>query len=390
MSPRALITVAVLAALLAAAAPAAAKLRAGPSGLGFYSAPSPLPGKKHGDLIWSRRESGSDALAGARSNRLVLYRSAGLAGPVAVSGSVALPKGRPPKGGWPVISWAHGTTGLADQCAPTRNGALTLYIHPLLQSWLKHGWAVVRTDYEGLGTPGEVHPYLIGASEGRAVLDIVRAARQLDRRIGRQVVIAGHSQGGHAALWATALAPKYTPELRVRGTDAFAPASHIAEQVPFVTALTAPNTGLSVLAMQITRGLDLARPSLAVRAALTEFAASRFGLVDTRCEGDLGAPDAFGDVVPAGLFKPSTDFAPFAAALNELVDPEGLTIRTPVRIDQGAADTTVLPAFSQQTAHAYRAAGTPTTYRTWPGATHGNVTAAAAKASTAWIKRRLR
>ena len=57
------------------------------------------------------------------------------------------------------------------------------YAYPLLQRWLKAGYAVVRTDYEGLGTPG-AHPYLIGASEGRAMLDMVRAARKLDRRLG--------------------------------------------------------------------------------------------------------------------------------------------------------------------------------------------------------------
>jgi dipeptidyl aminopeptidase/acylaminoacyl peptidase len=75
------------------------------------------------------------------------------------------------------------------------------YDHALLNRWLKAGYAVVQTDYEGLGTPGD-HPYLIGVSEGRSVLDMVRAARKLDSSLGKRVVIAGHSQGGHAALWA--------------------------------------------------------------------------------------------------------------------------------------------------------------------------------------------
>lgn len=182
---------------LSATASAAKKPKQGPAGAAFYAGKG---GKKHGDLIWWRKETGSDALKNASSNRLVLYRSQGVGKNVAVSGSVAVPKGRAPKGGWPVITWAHGTTGLADSCAPTVNGDLTAYIHPLLQTWLKKGWAVVRTDYEGLGTPGSVHPYLIGKSEGQGVLDIVRAARQLDPRIGRKVVISGHSQGGQAAL----------------------------------------------------------------------------------------------------------------------------------------------------------------------------------------------
>src|SRR5436305_1920461 len=174
MLPR--VTLLLLAALLLAASPAsAARVRKGPAGTAFYTPPSPLPGKTHGDLIWARKLTGQPALAPAASNQLVLYRSTGVNGkPVAVSGTVSLPKGKAPKGGWPVITWAHGTTGIADACAPSLIG--TVYDSPLLNKWLKAGYAVVRTDYEGLGTPAEPHPYLIGASEGRSVLDIVRAA----------------------------------------------------------------------------------------------------------------------------------------------------------------------------------------------------------------------
>ena len=79
-----------------------------------------------------------------------------------------------------------------------------------MNSWLKAGYAVVRTDYEGLGVPNVTHPYLIGVSEGRSVLDMVRAARKLDTTIGKNVVLAGHSQGGHAVLWANSHRPRST------------------------------------------------------------------------------------------------------------------------------------------------------------------------------------
>src|SRR5439155_8955103 len=117
---------------------------------------------KHGALISAHRLSGQAALKPAASNRLLLYRSASVDGsPTDVSGTLAMPKGTAPRGGWPVITWAHGTTGIADKCAPTRAPNNGNYDHPLLQRWLKAGYAVVRTDYEGLGTPGP-HPYLIG------------------------------------------------------------------------------------------------------------------------------------------------------------------------------------------------------------------------------------
>jgi hypothetical protein len=136
----------------------------------------------------------------------VKYRSVGVDGKaINVSGVVSLPKGKPPKNGWPVITYDHGTTGIADQCAPSRDSlsnpahVYNSYAYPLLNRWLKAGYAVVRTDYQGLGTAG-AHQYLVGVAEGRSTLDIVRAARKLDKRVGNRFAIAGHSQGGHAAL----------------------------------------------------------------------------------------------------------------------------------------------------------------------------------------------
>src|SRR6185437_8751422 len=96
------------------------------------------------------------SLSKAKRTTLVLYRSTSFDGkPIAVSGTVAIPKGNPPPGGWPVVSWAHGTTGIADECAPTRlaGDRSANYVRTELDTWLSKGYAVVRTDYEGLGTP---------------------------------------------------------------------------------------------------------------------------------------------------------------------------------------------------------------------------------------------
>jgi pimeloyl-ACP methyl ester carboxylesterase len=379
--------VAVAASLLIVSA-APAKPRRGPSGAAFYRVPSPLPGKKHGDLIWWRKASRVGALVGARSNRLVLYRSRGVAGRIAVSGIVSVPRGKPPRGGWPVISWGPGGTGIADRCAVTRNRRLLRFWSPLYESSLKRGYAVVITDYEGRGTPRWVFPAFNGPSEGRGVLDIVRAARRLDRRIGRRVIVGGHSQGGQAALFAASLAPRYTPELKVRGTAALAPTSHTGELFPALVTIKTPNPAISTALMITLRGLDLARPSLHVREALSDTANARYGLLDRRCVDEL--PVSFGGIAPADLFKPGIDFAPFVRALERLSDPENLTIRTPVRIDQGTADTGVLPVFTEQMVDAYRARGTRVTYKTHEGADHDGVVKAAAEDATAWISRRLR
>jgi pimeloyl-ACP methyl ester carboxylesterase len=388
----------LLCLLLAVLAPASAtaKIRIGPQGIAFYTPPSPLPGSNHGDLIWQRDLTGTPALSpkSAGLNRLLLYRSVGAAGqPVAVSGVLSLPKGKAPSGGWPVVTWAHGTTGIADICAPSRDGAanpahtLISYAYPLLRSWLKRGYAVLRTDYEGLGTPGD-HPFLVGDSEGRDVLDIVRAARQVDRRISKKIVIAGHSQGGQAALFAASLAPAWTPELQVRGTIAFAPVTHLSEQLPIVRALKDPSP-LTAFAVMIARGIDLADPSLNVPGLLSEKAAPLYPQVNQRCLAQLRQPDSFGTIAPAEIFREDADLEPAAQALDARDDAENLTIKTEIRVEQGTADTTVFPAFTDQTVKAYQDRGMPVVYKKYDGATHGGIVTAAAGDATTWLSTRL-
>src|SRR3954467_14480068 len=223
---------------------------------------------KHGQLLQSRKLTGEPALTSAGKNWLVKYRSVGVDGKaITVSGVVSLPKGNAPKKGWPVISYDHGTTGIADQCAPSRDATdnpahpYNSYVYPLLNRWLKAGYAVVRTDYQGLGSGG-IHEYLNGVAEGRSTLDVVRAARKVNPKISKRLAISGHSQGGHAALWGAFLAPKYTPELKLRGTVAFAPASHISELVSLVKTQKSPGGGLSSEAALVLRGVDDFNPGL--------------------------------------------------------------------------------------------------------------------------------
>ncbi|HEX5910028.1 MAG TPA: lipase family protein [Thermoleophilaceae bacterium] len=376
---------------LVAAAPASAattKPLKAPSGLAFYKPPAKLPGKTHGDVIWSRPATGKSRLSGA-GTRLVLYRSVGARGkPVAVSGLVSVPRGKAPKGGFPVISWAHGTTGIADKTAPTRLAGASEYIRTsLLEAWIKKGYAVVRTDYEGLGTPG-VHPYLIGRSEGRSVLDIVRAARELDDDVSGRLAISGHSQGGHAALFAAALAPRWTPELTLRGTAPFAPASQLDEQVPLVRALKAPGP-LSVLVGLIGAGIDAGEPQVRLRTLLSPRALAVLPQADQRDMGELARPDSFGGIAPADLFRPDADPSALVRALAKN-DPSDLKIRTPVRVEQGTADNTVIPVFTDKMVATLRKAGTPLIYVKTKGQSHTGIVRATAPDVRRWIDSKLK
>ena len=100
-----------------------------------------------------------------------------------MSGIIVVPDGDAPAEGRPVLSWAHGTTGIADECAPSKDPAAQRHRARRARS-SSAAWCSSATDYEGLGTPGR-HPYIVGESEGRGTLDIVRAAQQLERPHGR-------------------------------------------------------------------------------------------------------------------------------------------------------------------------------------------------------------
>lgn len=379
-----------VAAVFAFAPAAGAKA---PPGDAFYTPTSSLKDKTHGDVIWARPQAADSnmRLDGAARNTLVLYVAQGLDGkPVPVSGSVAVPKGRAPKGGWPVVTWAHGSVGLADQCAPTRvprsTDTYTTDLRSQFSALLRAGYAVVATDYEGLGTPG-LHPYLVGSSEGRSVLDVVRAARKLERGIGKSVAILGHSQGGHAALWAASLAPRYTPELRVRETIAYAPASHISEQSDLLKVLKDPSP-LSGLIASIFRGVDLAFPSLNVKSYLSDKAAALYPEVDVKCLDQLYGPETFGGIAPSELLRQGVDVKPLLKAADKS-DPENLKIKTRLYVLQGTSDLTVIPLFTDQLVNELKAKGTPITYKKLSGVGHGPLVQAARKVTRAYLKKRL-
>ncbi|WP_084530165.1 hypothetical protein [Nocardia crassostreae] len=171
MSRRFAVTVAAAVAGAGIAGAPASAAPVGADALALYSAPVDRVAGAHGSVIQLRPLTGDPGLAGAR-NYLALYRSVDMQGrPVAVSGTIAVPDGAPPPGGWPLVSWGHGTTGVADVCAPSRDTSAdfpahdyTSLVRRVQERWVAAGYAVVQTDYQGLGTPGP-HGYLIGSAE---------------------------------------------------------------------------------------------------------------------------------------------------------------------------------------------------------------------------------
>ena len=163
------------------------------------------------------------------SKTLMTYKMLGVDGAeVEATTLVFTPKTVPPTNGWPIVVWAHGTTGVADKCAPSTLGLGETAT--LIESLLEEGYVVVAPNYEGLGSAGN-HPFLNLKSEAYSITDAVVATRkylkdQLGKKVSDQWVSIGHSQGGHAVLGAAQYASR--AQLNYKGTVAIAPASNLA------------------------------------------------------------------------------------------------------------------------------------------------------------------
>ncbi|MFE2959025.1 alpha/beta hydrolase family protein [Nocardia tengchongensis] len=366
----------------------------------YVPAADRIPGA-HGSVIQLRPLTGDPALAGAR-NYLMVYRSIDMQGnPVAVSGTLAVPDSTAPPGGWPLISWAHGTTGVADGCAPSQDTSpdfpahdYTSMVRRVQERWVAAGYAVAQTDYQGLGTPGP-HGYLIGTAEQRAVTDMARAARQIDPDVGTRWVAMGHSQGGQAAVFTDAQAQQWAPELQLLGAVALAPASHqglglqasqlattagVAGAVSPLTGGTVSFLPLIIRGAQTVSDLDTTR-------ILTPRAQSMLDQADTRCIGQLRQPDSWGGLSAEDVFPHAGDAATLTRVLNEN-DPSTLSFTQPLLVLQGRSDTVVPAAATDAMVVQQRAGGQPVQYRVYPGADHRGVLDASFDDALAWVDSR--
>ncbi len=278
---RALPVLLLLASLAVVRAATPASAASAPPGDAFYVPPNPLPAGSPGDVIWSRPAAAPLTTAKAWQ---VLYLSTTVQGtPTAVSGTVLVPTA-PFPGTRPLVAYAAGTQGWGDQCAPSKSIAGGVFDELFaVDNLLAKGWAVVVTDYPGLGTPGP-HLYNVGIAEGYAVLDSLRAAARLPEAglsATAPVAIEGYSQGGGAADWAAQQQPRYAPELRLAGVagggtpaDLQAVAANINGTVWFAFL------GGSAL------GFDAAYPSVDLNRYLTDAGKAALAQLSQECQAE--------------------------------------------------------------------------------------------------------
>lgn len=356
----------------------------------FYDTPSQLPSEP-GTLIRYDAYRGF-VPAGLTAYRIYYTTTDEQGRVVPSSGVLAVPSESASPA--PLVTWAHGTVGVARACAPSlADNAFALDSLPAVDLLADLGWAMVATDYPGMGAQG-AFPYLIGQGEGRAVLDAARAARQVPRvSLGQQTVVWGHSQGGHGALWAGQLAASYAPDLDVVGTAAISPAADPMAMARSV--LAHPDAlGASLAVSYVVDSYTTYYDGLDVDAVVAPSARSLVREAASRCTGQGGTLVT----VLAGLsvardqpiVRDGAVDGPFGTRLTANVahGPWG----APVFIGQGNADEVV--PFRLTTAYVGQlcAAGQPLEFRSYAGDDHMSVLARGSRLNSdlvAWTTDRL-
>jgi hypothetical protein len=344
----------------------------------FYAVPDPLPPGPPGALIRAVPIAGLSVLPDSRA-WAILYHSRDFHGrDVAVSGVVVAPPGAAPPGGRPVVVWGHGSAGLADRCAPSHGGLMGTF-GPWLGGLLQQSLVVAATDYQGLGTPGLARS-VIGLSAGHAVLDVARAAQGLDGAgAGGRVVLDGHSEGGHAVLWAAELAAAYAPELQVLGVAASAPGAELAATLKL--ARDRPTTVTSGAMLIAVAWSDAYRLPLDVLTPAGRKAVDR---VRSTCLEELAKdPEQVAVRLSDLLTTP-----PWPALLARNTPGHAAT-PAPIFLAQGADDDRVTPAATRALVQRLCRLGDTVELRTYQLTGHFDIPKVAAADVAAWIADRL-
>jgi pimeloyl-ACP methyl ester carboxylesterase len=280
------------------------------------------------------------------------------------------------------VVWGHGTTGIADRCAPSVNhDVFWPEAKAAIAALLGKGWTVAAPDYPGLGTPG-AHPYLIGASAARSMIDSVKAARILDPALSTQYVVDGHSQGGQGALFAGELASTYDGPLVLRGVAALAPASNLDVLAQGIAGT--PGQGYLVMALY---GLSAVDPSVNPDTLLAAPARQRTPVLQSGCLYQILA--AYESLAPEELLVGGALPPSVIAKLGRYGNPGQTRSSAPILVVHGTEDEAV-PYFvsAELLVPLLRTKAPSVDFITVPGGTHdGTVTVTAGQVAT-WIAAR--
>ena len=293
----------------------------------FYDTPDPLPFGKSGELIhfepFDEYHLSSDF-----SVFRILYHSRSPHGKdVAVSGVVIVPDGAPPAGGWPVIAWAHDFAGSARACAPSL--LKNLNEGPLLSMYVNAGYAVVATDYAGLGT-NSAHAALDMRSNAVDVINSIPAARAAVPELGSRWVVAGYSQGGLVSVGVSE-AQDELDDQNYLGALAISGVANPSELYPHLAE--GPSRALL---LYLAAGIKAVFPNFRVDEMLAEKAIPIYSQIQRSCDTSLGQSLAVNE-----MMKPDWQNNRYAKDFFARNAPGSTTARGPLLLISGDDDPEV-------------------------------------------------
>jgi hypothetical protein len=343
----------------------------------FYNTPSTFSKNgKPGDLIRWENFDGYAVPPGVKATR-ILYGTKTSGGALAVSSGVVLvPPGEAPKEGWPVIAWAHGTSGVNRECAISLT-AMGFAMYRIPNSHLKNGYAVVATDYAGLGSDSAV-AYMDRIGNAWDVIYSVKAAQKAVPSLGQRWLAIGHSAGAHAMRGVAELQahindPSYLGIVSLSGLqDSRDPMVFISKNNP-------------VLAIFICISVKELYPAFEYKDVLTEKGLELFEQVKSRCQGPgFGRPER-SSIIGSEALKKDWDLNPYIDKYFKMDETGQERYKGPalVLIGENEKPYTLKndPAVTQRMCQQ----GMDVLLKIIPGANHGSLLFRAIEDQTKWI-----
>ena len=327
----------------------------------------------------------ADAPAGTRAWRVQYWTTNGSGQRLAVTGIVAAPMEAIPPRPRRVIAWTHGAWGVAEKCAPSLSPNFFEYSAGM--NAVRNGYVVVAPDYIGLASP-TMHPFLVGQDTANAVLDAVRAAREIPgAAAGNAFAVWGESQGGHAALWTAISARSYAPDLTLVGTAAAAPPTDLAANLAQGSDKNARALLLSFALHSWSTLYDFSLDSITNRTNQGIIRRlSENNCVSFNTKPKLGTILGILTIARATKNKDIAKIEPFASFDRaNSVDPA--RVPGPLLIAQSSKDTIVAPAVTRKFAKAVCKRGTPTRWIDMTG-DHGASAKDSGQETIGWITSR--
>ncbi|MEM8563575.1 MAG: hypothetical protein AAGF57_15145 [Pseudomonadota bacterium] len=321
--------------------------------------------RQFGELIRSSLAEGYDIPAGIEATR-ILYRSRDHAGkPTTASAVVLVPEGAAPEGGWPLVVWAHGTTGVARQCGPSATKSLGYYSIELINELMQRDIALLVVDYAGLSTAGAPHQYMAKTTNALDIESAVPAAQAAVNSLSSQWLAIGHSQGG-AAVWGLAEQKALRPDPGYLGSIALAPAVGGADLINNNANLERE----TFYPVYWAHAVKAQSPEFAIETMLTEEAVSLYEDLTLNGCWDYGfalsASLAPGTVLRAG-WEGIPTVEQFLASIRSGEQP----ISGPLFVAAGREDIGVREEFIENAVQAQCETGADVLYRVYPGSHDG-------------------